>query len=298
MLRLKKRHFSVDMDKDAYWFIIPFFILTFLFIILPIIANIFLSFTNYNIMKMEWVGLSNYKFLFEDKRLWKSLLNTLIFTIFNLPICMVLGLMLALIMKRGLFGHTFFQAGIYIPYIISMVSASMIWIFMMEPLNGLFNTILKAMGLKGIKWLYSTDTAMISVIITSVWKNMGYFMVIFLSGLQSIPSYVYEAARIDGSGAINTFFKITLPLLRPTTFFLFITGFNNNFRVFEQVKVMTGGGPENSTTTIVHQIYSRAFSDMKLGYAAAEAILLLLIVSTITLINFKYSNQGEDLEAI
>lgn len=154
------------------------------------------------------------------------------------------------------------------------------------------------MGLKGIKWLYSTDTAMMSVIITSVWKNMGYFMVIFLSGLQSIPSYVYEAARIDGSGAINTFFKITLPLLRPTTFFLFITGFNNNFRVFEQVKVMTGGGPENSTTTIVHQIYSRAFSDMKLGYAAAEAILLLLIVSTITLINFKYSNQGEDLEAI
>lgn len=118
-----------------------FFILTFLFIILPIIANIFLSFTNYNIMKMEWVGLSNYKFLFEDKRLWKSLWNTLIFTIFNLPICMVLGLMLALIMKRGLFGHTFFQAGIYIPYIISMVSASMIWIFMMEPLNGLFNTI-------------------------------------------------------------------------------------------------------------------------------------------------------------
>jgi ABC-type sugar transport system permease subunit len=135
-----------------------------------------------------------------------------------------------------------------------------------------------------------------SIILMSIWKYLGYNMIIYLAGLQTIPGYLYEAATIDGASGVQKFFKITLPMLRPVTFFLFVTGLINNFNVFEQVIIMTQGGPQNSTTTLVHQIYTRAFYDFFMGYASAMAFVAVLIIAMITLVNFRYGNQGVDLD--
>ena len=202
-----------------------------------------------------------------------------------------------MLLKQKIFGIKFFRTSFYTPYVTSMVAVSMIWLWIFEPSNGIANQILGSMGIPGRKWLFEVETAMGAIIAVSIWKSVGYYMVIYISGLQAIPKYLYEAAKIDGATAWRRFYHITYPMLMPITFFLFITGFINCFRVFEQVQIMTNGGPVNSTTTIMHQIYSRGFSDGALGYAAAEAVLLLVIVLVVTIINFKYGNQGNDLEA-
>ena len=172
----------------------------------------------------------------------------------------------------------------------------MIWFWMYEPTYGLINRFLAIFKIPGQWWLFDAKLALPSIIVMSIWKSLGYFMVIFLAGLQTIPSYLYEAADIDGASEWQKLFHITIPLLRPVTFFLFVTGVINNFNVFEQVNILTGGGPMNSTTTVVHQIYIRAFYDFVMGYAAAQAIFVLLIVAVLTLMFFRYGSQEQDVE--
>jgi ABC-type sugar transport system permease subunit len=292
-----KRHRSLEEDPIGYLLIAPFWLLTFCFVILPIIANIFLSFTNYNLARMDFIGLKNYLFMLQDEALWISLKNTLVFTLFTLPLNMGLGLMIAMFLKDKLCGLKFFRTSFYTPYVTSMVAASMIWLWMLEPSGGLFTRVMQSLGFSGQKWLYESGTALGTIVVVSIWKAVGYYMVVYLAGLQAIPKYLYEAATIDGASVWKRFWNVTFPMLNPITFFLFVTGFINNFRVFEQVLIMTNGGPANATTTIVHQIYNRAFNEMALGYGAAEAVLLLMIVVVITSLNFKYGNQGADLEA-
>lgn len=295
--RKRHRFRTLDSDPVGYLLIAPFFLFTFIFVLAPIIANIYLSFTNYDLMKMDFVGLRNYQYMVHDDALLISLKNSFIFTIFTLPLNMGLGLLIAMFLKDKIFGLKFFRTSFYTPYVSSMVAASMIWLWMLEPSSGIFTQILGFFKISGQKWLYQPNTALATIIAVSVWKALGYYMVIYLAGLQSIPNYLYEAAKIDGASAWKRFCHITYPMLKPVTFFLFVTGFINNFRVFEQVQIMTNGGPANATTTIVHQIYNRAFNQMTLGYAASEAVLLLVVVLFITLLNFKYGNQGSDLEA-
>jgi len=225
-----------------------------------------------------------------------SMKNTFVYTFFTLIINMVLGLGAALAINKKLLGLKFFQTSFYMPYVTSMVGVSMIWLWMYDPSVGFFNQIMKALGLPIQQWLFDAHLAMFCVILMSVWKSLGYFMVIFLAGLKNIPSYLYEAATIDGADAWQQFRNITLPMLQPITFFLFVTGIINCFKVFEQVQILTNGGPMNSTTTIVHQIYNRGFIEFQLGYAATLAIVLLVIISVITLLNFKYGKQGHDLD--
>lgn len=292
-----KRHRSLEEDPIGYLLIAPFWLLTFIFVILPILANVYLSFTNYNLVQMDFIGLKNYLYMLQDEALWISLKNTLVFTLFTLPFNMGLGLLIAMVLKDKLFGLKFFRTSFYTPYVTSMVAASMIWLWMLEPSGGIFTRMVQALGFSGQKWLYESGTALGVIVVVSIWKAVGYYMVVYLAGLQAIPKYLYEAATIDGASVWKRFCHITFPMLSPVTFFLFVTGFINNFRVFEQVQIMTNGGPANATTTIVHQIYNRAFNEMALGYGAAEAVLLLIIVVVITSLNFKYGNQGNDLEA-
>jgi ABC-type sugar transport system permease subunit len=295
--RKRRRFRTVNSDPVGYLLIMPFFLFTSIFVIAPIISNIYLSFTNYDLIKMDFVGLRNYQYMVHDDALLISLKNSLIFTIFTLPLNMGLGLLIAIFLKGKIFGLKFFRTSFYTPYISSMVAASMIWLWMLEPSSGIFTQILGLFKIGGQKWLFQPSTALATIIVVSVWKALGYYMVIYLAGLQAIPNYLYEAAKIDGASAWKRFWHVTYPMLKPVTFFLFVTGFINNFRVFEQVQIMTNGGPANATTTIVHQIYNRAFNQMTLGYAASEAVLLLAIVLFVTLINFKYGNQGAELEA-
>ncbi len=189
-----------------------------------------------------------------------------------------------------------FRTAFYIPNVMSMVCISMVWLWLYDPTFGIFNLILKFFGCSTKQWLQDTKMAMPCIILMSIWKSCGYSMVIFLSGLTSIPDSLYEAASLDGAGPIKKFYYITWPMLRPTTFFLLVTGIVNSFSVFEQVNIMTGGGPLKTTTTIVHQIYRRGFLEFKMGYASAMSVMLLAFSILVTAFVFKYGSQGQDVD--
>lgn len=288
---------KIGVDKCGYAFIAPYYIFFLMFVLFPIVVNIGLSFTDFNLKSIDFIGLDNYKALIEDSLFWISVKNTLLYVIFTVFFTMVLGLLLAVVLKStSILGTKIFRGIIYMPYVTSMVAMSMVWLWLYDPTHGIVNVIMEKIGLEAQKWLYDENLALGAVIVMGIWKGLGYYMTLFLAGLYNIPAYLYEAAKIDGASSLQCFWKITLPMLRPVTFFILITGVISAFNVFEQVNVMTGGGPMNSTTTIVHQIYIRAFTEYKMGYGAAEAVVLLIIVFIFTLLNFRYGNQGEDLD--
>lgn len=283
-------------DSVGYVLILPFYLFLFFFILVPILVNIFLSFTNYDLLRTDFVGLKNYRYLFQDDHFLVSLKNTFVYTFFTLLISMALGLGTALLLKDAVPGIRLYRIFFYLPYVTSMVTVSMIWLWIYDPLQGVLNQILGVFNLKGREWLYDAKYALGCIIVMSIWKVLGYNLIVYLAGLQGIPRYLYEAAVMDGANALQKFALITFPMLRPVTFFLFVTGFINSFKVFEQVMILTAGGPSNSTTTVVHQIYNRAFTEFSMGYAAALSIFLLLIIAGVTFFNYRYGNQGQDLD--
>jgi len=296
---LKRKKNALRQDNCGYLFILPFYIFFALFIAMPVLINVFLSFTDFNLKSMDIIGISNYVSMLSDPILGRSILNTLVYAIFTVGVTMVIGMLLSLAFTFNsilLVNAKYYRAAFYLPYITSMVAISMVWLWMYEPSMGVVNQLMKMLKLPQRNWLFDASTALGSIIIMAIWKNAGYFMTLYIAGLSSIPRYLYEAATVDGATAVQRFFKITLPMLRPVTFFILITGTINAFNVFDQVNVMTNGGPMNSTTTIVHQIYWRAFNEYKMGYASAIAVLLFVIVLAFTLINFRYGNQGQDLD--
>lgn len=294
---MPRKKSKIGNEKIGYLFIAPYYIFFVIMLLLPIGNIIFNSFTNSDLYeKRDFVGLQNYINLFQDELFLQALKNTLVYSALYIVPSMVLGLLLALLLSGEKKGFKFFRAAFYIPYVISMVCASTIWLWIFDPANGVLNQLLKALGLETSTWLKDPKLAMGCVVVVSVWKSLGYCMLINLSGIKGIPGYLYEAARLDGANAFQRFRYITLPMLQPTTFFLFITSCISSFNVFEQVNVLTAGGPLNSTTTVVHQIYTRGFTQFKMGYASAMSVILLAIICIITLVNFRYGNQGKDID--
>lgn len=283
-------------DPIGYVLILPFYVFFFIFILIPILINLILSFTAFDLRSISFVGLKNYLSLFTDEFFLDSLRNTGIYTFFTLVFTLVLSLLAAVFLNRRLIGKNVYRTCFFLPHVTSMVAVSMIWFWIYEPSHGILNKLLAVFGIEGQNWLYDVKWALPAIIVMSIWKYMGYYMVIYLAGLQGIPAYLYEAAKIDGANAVRRFFHITLPMLKPITFFLFVTGIINNFNVFEQVLILTNGGPMNSTTTVVHQIYTRAFTDFLMGYAAAQAFFVLVIITLLTLVFFKYGSRTVDIE--
>ncbi|HEX7714051.1 MAG TPA: sugar ABC transporter permease [Bacillota bacterium] len=279
--------------REGYLFIAPAFIHLLIFVILPIFAAIYLSFHNWNILNPSrpFVGLENYKRLWSDELFWMSLKTTLYYTVVSVPIGIVLSLALAMAMKAPLKGIGIFRTAYFLPVITSMIVVSLVWTWMFDPLSGLLNYYLKMLGLRPQAWLADPFMAMPSIIILSVWKSLGYNMVIFLAGLQAIPDMYYEAARIDGANAWQQFRRITLPLLRPTTFFILITTLISSFQVFDQVYVMTGGGPANLTKVLVYYIFEVAFHYFEMGYASALSFILFLFTLVLTALQFKLMSK-------
>lgn len=283
----------------AYLLIAPFYFFITIFILLPILINLYLSFTNYdlyNLGNLSFTGVANYIRLFQDEFFLKALSNTSIYSVSTLFGTIAVGFVVALLVNNNqLFGVRFYRTCFFIPHITSMVAAAMIWVWLYEPAHGIINMSLSLFGIRKIQWLYDTSFALPAVIAMSIWKYVGYNMLIFLAGLKQIPDYLYESATIDGANMLQKLRYITIPLLRPIFFFLFVTGSINSFRVFEQIMILTEGGPINTTTTIVHQIYIRAFNDFQMGYACSMAIFLLFIVAAITLINLKFGTRWVDV---
>ncbi|MCI5700905.1 MAG: sugar ABC transporter permease [Lachnospiraceae bacterium] len=287
-----KRKFRIG----PYLFILPAFLVSFTFIIIPLIISLTYSFTDYNLISKNFIGLGNYKKLFTDIAFKRALVNTLKYTFFVVGINAILGLVVATFLnEKWLRGSKIFRTIIYTPYTVSIVAASMIWLYLYDP-NGLLNVIMSALGLKQQLWLDNPNMAMGCLIVVAIWQGMGYCMVMYLAGYQSIPSYLYEAARIDGASKIQMFFKISIPMLAPTTYLTLIMTIMSSFQVFGQVYNMTGGGPAYRTTTLVHQIYMQAFVGWKMGYASTISVVLLVISMTITLLLFRYGNRDGGAE--
>ncbi len=283
-------------DSVGYLMIAPYYVFMIIFLLLPIVINIYLSFHHYDMSSIRFAGLGNYKKMFSDSILKTSIVNTFFFSVGTLSMTLVLGLLAALAFNKVRRGGRFFRTAFFMPYVVSMATASMIWLWLYDPGYGFFNGVLDLIGLPRSKWTFDVDIALICVMFVTVWKFVGYNMVILTSGLLAIPEQLYEAARIEGASSLRQLFTITLPMLRPTTFLLIVTGFINNFNVFEQVNILTGGGPMNSTTTIMHQVYVRAFVEYNMGYASAVTVLLIVIVAGFTGLNFGFGSRGQDLD--
>jgi sn-glycerol 3-phosphate transport system permease protein len=275
---------------SPYFYTAPALVIFAMFFIYPIIYMIYLSFTSWDLVspKKTFVGLENYKELFHSPDFLQTLSNTVVYTVLTVGISLLVSLFLALWLNHKGNRYRFLQGAIFSPHIISLVSISLLWMWMMDPQYGLLNWVLSLFGMPPSKWLADTSTAIYSLILVSIWKILGYNTLIFIAGLQSIPKEIYEAAALDQTPWWRKLTRITIPMLSPTLFFLLIINTVNSFQVFDTVQIMTQGGPANSTNMLVFFIYQNGFDFFKIGYASAAGVILLLLVGIVTIFHFLF----------
>jgi len=278
---------AIEQRRTGILFVLVPMLLFLVFAVGPTFFAAYLSFTQFKFTKPPtWVGLRNFQILLDNQVFKTALRNTVMFTVGVVPTSMALSLFVALLLNQKIRGIFLFRTAYYLPVITSTVASAVVWMWMFTPDVGILNRMLGLLGLPRYRWLLDTRTALPSVMLMSVWGSLGYRMIIWLAALQGIPTHLYEAAEIDGAGTWRKFWSITLPLLKPTTFFIFVTAVIGSFQVFGSVYVMTQGGPGYATTTMVHQIYLNAFTYLKMGYGAAMAFILFMIIFTLSMINW------------
>jgi multiple sugar transport system permease protein len=282
----------------GYLFIAPAFISLAVWWIWPIIYSIYLSLTRWDFMSpvKKWVGPENYVRIATHAEFHRVLWNTVYFSLGSVLLALVFGLILALILNQKLRGISLYRAFIFSPWITPTVAASLVWLWLYNKDMGLFNDILSLLGLSKVDWIGSGQGlfrlwAMPALILFTVWKTTGYNMVYFLAGLMSIPSELYEAAEIDGAGQWSKFRHVTLPMLSPMTFFIMVVSLIGAFNAFDQIRVITQGGPGDATRTIVYYLYQNAFQYFEVGYGSAVAIILLILLLVLTLIQFRMASR-------
>lgn len=263
------------------------------FTIMPLLASLVLTLFQWDLLTPpQFVGFANFVQLSQDKNFWSALWHTLSFIAGYLPLVLVLALALALALNAPLRGIAFIRTAFFLPVVSSWVAVALLWSWLFNPKFGLVNYLLGLLGIAGPGWLFDPNWAMPAIILTSVWKDLGFVLVLFLAGLQAIPQDYYEAAALDGASRFRQFTAITLPLLTPTTFFVTIISLINSFQVFDQVWVMTEGGPAGATTVLVEQVVKHAFRYGAMGYAATISWVLFAIVFLVTLVQFRVQRTG------
>jgi ABC-type sugar transport system permease subunit/ABC-type glycerol-3-phosphate transport system substrate-binding protein len=283
------------ISRTALAFLAPSLIHLIVFIFTPIAFAAYLSVHRWDIVVPDqpFIGLNNFSEMLTDPSFWDALKNTIVYSL-NVPLGMIVSLAVALLMHKRLKWVGFLRTLYFLPSVTSFVAIALVWMWIYHPSFGMANFLLQLVGLPPLQWLNSAQTAMISLIIFSIWLGIGYQMVIFLAGLQGIPEELYEAARIDGASSWQRFWRITLPLLKPTTFFILVTSLIGSFQVFTSVYVMTAGGPIRSTDVIVYHIYQAAWEQLRMGYASAMSWVLFIIIMIATWIQFKF--MGKEVE--
>jgi multiple sugar transport system permease protein len=269
-------------------FILPNFLGFALLTLVPIVVLFYMSLTNWNVFgTANWVGLDNFERLVGDGSFRIALLNTLYYSALHIPLTFVVALGLALLLNNKLRGVAFFRTAAFFPYITSIVAIAIVWNLLFSPDYGPINEILRFFGMENPPgWLTSSDWAMPAVVIVSTWRDMGYYMILFLAGLQTVPRELHEAARVDGASTIQRFFNVTLPSLRPTTFFVTVMLTINSFKIFDLILVMTEGGPGQSTLVISQFIYTKGFEESQFGYASAASVALFFMCIIVTVAQF------------
>jgi multiple sugar transport system permease protein len=289
----KARSLSQTSRLTAYGFLLPNSIGFLAFTLIPIGAAGGLCFVKWDFATpMQFVGLRNFAKLFRDDGFLISLVNTVYYAAVSVPLTMILALGLALLLHQKLKGIKWFRTIYFFPYISSNVAVAVVWCMLYHPTMGPINQFIRMFGVPNPPgWINSIVWAMPAVILMSVWKQVGYYMIIYLAGLQAIPGYLYEAATIDGANGWTKFRHITLPMLSPATFMVGILLVINSFKVFDQIVIMTDGGPGRATNVLVYYLYQQAFQYFKFGYASAMAMVLFLLVLGVTVIQFKMEDK-------
>jgi putative chitobiose transport system permease protein len=278
-----------------YLFLLPAIALLALTVFLPAIQAFSLSFTEYEYditQAPKWIGLENFKRLWADKVFWETIKNTLFYLVGVVPVLAIGPLWLAIIVNQKLRGINWFRTAFYTPVVISMVVAGIAWKALYVQ-NGLLNQFLKQIGFTdGIPWLTDPKIAIWSVMLVTIWKGLGYYMVIYLAGLQSISPELYEAAAIDGSDNWQKHLDITIPLMRPYLFLVTVISAISATKVFEEIYIMTQGGPRNSSKTVVYYLYERAFQDLDISYACTIGLVLFIGILGLSIINLKLTSAN------
>lgn len=292
--KIKKRRRNKTSDKiKPYVMVAPAMIFLIAFTFLPTLYLVYLSFFDYNLIsKMKYVGLDNYKRLFTvETTFWVALKNTFTYTIGLLVLLIVFSLLLAIWLEKSSILNSIAQRLMFLPHLCATLTVAAVFQWLMDD-KGLLNAVLNFFNLPGLRWLNSSSTAMMSVIIISFWKSLGYYTLIMLSSLKSIPAEIGEAAALDNAHPIRKFFRITLPMVSPQLFFILITITMGSFKVFDTIRLLTAGGPGESTNTIIYWIYCKAFDGtLKVGLAATAGVVAMLIMGLLTVLYFKSLNK-------
>lgn len=283
-------------EKMAYLFITPTMLLFAAFTVIPVVMAMVLSFTNYDVVsRMDFVGVSNYKRLAGDALFWQTFKNVLYYSIIFVPLNIIISLLLGMLMNFKRMGIRLFRTMNYLPTLTSAVAAATVWIWLLHPEFGLVNNILGYFGIVGPAWLAQTETAMLSIILVTLWQSVGSNMIIYMAGLQGIPDYLYESAKLDGATAFDRFRYITWPQLRPTTFLVSTMSIIGALQLFDQAFVLTQGGPGNVTKTPVYLIYQQGFNQLQMGYASAQAFILAVAILIFSFINMRINKSEEPI---
>ncbi len=295
MKATRTRHTLAMMRKEwtAYLFLAPSLLQFAVLTVFPVFFSFYLSFHEWNILEPEkpFVGLENYQRLLTDRRVRQAIGNTIYYTVASVPLTLFGGLLIALLLNNSIRARGIFRGMYYLPAVTSAVAVAVVWKWIFNGDFGLINYYLIQLGVvsEPIRWLTDPALAMPAVIIVSIWGGVGGCMIIYLAGLQAIPEEMYDAARVDGAGPVRTLFSITIPLLAPATFFLTITSIIGAFQQFGLPYLLTAGGPVGRTTTIAYYLYTAAFKNFEMGYAAAMSYLLFAMIFVFTLLHMRFA---------
>lgn len=285
--------YPIQRRLTPYLFLLPALIVLGLTVFYPALQAFYLSFTRYDLIAPpEWIGWENFKRLSGDRVFWQTLRNTILYLVCVVPVLAIAPLALAILVNQKLKGIRWFRVAYYTPVIISMVVAGIAWKWLYAD-NGLLNQFLRSLGLSGVPWLTDPNLALFSVMAVTIWKGLGYYMVIYLAGLQSIPEELYEAGAIDGSDGIRKHWDITVPLMQPYLLLVAVISAISATKVFEEIFIMTKGGPLNSSKTIVYYVYDQAFGELQISYACTIGLVMFLIILVLSIVRLAVQRLTE-----
>ncbi|HTL88757.1 MAG TPA: sugar ABC transporter permease [Leptolyngbya sp.] len=276
--------YPIQRHSTPYLFLLPALIVLGITVFYPALQAFYLSFTRYDLIgEPQWIGWENFQRLAKDQVFWQTLRNTVLYLVCVVPVLAIAPLFLAILVNQKLRGIRWFRVAYYTPVIISMVVAGIAWKWLYSD-NGLLNQFLRSLGFSGVPWLTDPKFALFSVMAVTIWKGLGYYMVIYLAGLQSIPAELYEAAAIDGSDGIRKHWDVTVPLMQPYLVLVAVISAISATKVFEEIFIMTQGGPLNSSKTLVFYIYEQAFAKLEISYACTIGLVMFLMILALSIV--------------
>ena len=275
----------------AYALLLPSLIFLALFTFYPIIKSIYTSFLSSTFGTQTFVGMQHYNAVFQDDIFYKVLFNNLLLALGTVPTSIILAMYIAVWLNNKQFGTSMLRASFFYPTLIPMIAIANIWLFIYTPDFGLLDKFLNVFGIDGASWLGSSEWVMFSMIVMLIWKEVGFFMIFYLAGLQNLPGEVYEAAKIEGARPFHIFRKITFPLVMPTTLFVMVIATTNAFKMVDHLYIMTKGGPDNASNLLLFRIYETAFSFWDMGKASVLTVVLLVILLSISIFNYAYLDK-------